>query len=93
MERLTGRLTCPKCGKSYHKLYLKPKVDNICDGDQTPLIQREDDKPKNIKVRLNTYDKLTKPLINFYDEKNSLYKLDCSKDIEHIVKDIIKVLK
>ena len=34
--------------ETYHLETNKPKVDNLCDNDQTELIQREDDKPATI---------------------------------------------
>lgn len=31
-----------------------------------PLVQREDDKPEVVMKRLQDYDKITKPMIDFY---------------------------
>ena len=45
MMRSLGRVTCPKCGKSYNINFdkLKPKVDNICDDCGSLLSKRSDD--------------------------------------------------
>ena len=60
---------CPKCGATYHISFNKPKVDNVCDIDQTELIQRKDDMPETIKHRLDVYHNETKPVLEFYKKK------------------------
>ena len=72
VKRLSSRRICPKCGAIYNLLYLKPKVDEICDKCGTKLIQRDDDKPEAIKERLRVYHEKTEPLIDFYKEKGIL---------------------
>lgn len=69
LERLGNRIICPMCKKSYHKLYVKPAVEWICDIDGTELIVRPDDAPEKIKIRLDEYNTLTAPLIKIYNNK------------------------
>jgi adenylate kinase len=68
LDRIAGRLICPKCKRSYHIKNRPPKVDNLCDFDQTPLEHRPDDEPDKVKVRLDAYEKDTAPLIQYYKE-------------------------
>lgn len=35
----------------------------------SPLIQRDDDKPETIRHRLEVYEQNTSPLINFYSDR------------------------
>ena len=41
----------------------------LCSQCQTPLFQRDDDKPEAIKARLEVYKQNITPLINFYGDK------------------------
>ena len=76
VERITGRRSCPKCGKVYHVKYLRPKNDNVCDDDQTELTQRSDDKEDVVRERLNAYYKQTEPVIGYYRERTSVPVVD-----------------
>ncbi len=66
VERITGRRSCPKCGKIYHIKYMPPKSDGVCDLDGTPLVQRSDDKEEVVRQRLAAYYKQTQPVISYY---------------------------
>ncbi len=92
IKRLSGRRICPKCGETYHIETNKPKVDGICDKDQTPLIQREDDLPITIKKRIDIYHNETKPVIEYYSKKGLVVNVDGSKSIEHTHAETIKAL-
>ena len=74
MNRLTGRRICEKCGTTYHLVFNPPKVDGICDLDGGKLYQREDDNPETVANRLNVNVKQSKPILEFYDNKNVLKK-------------------
>jgi len=69
IERLSTRRICRNCGTVYNVLYLKPKVENVCDKCGGPLYQRSDDNPEVIKKRLQVYQEQTKPLLEFFEEK------------------------
>jgi adenylate kinase len=92
VERLTGRRSCPKCGSVYHIRYNPPKSEGTCDKCGSPLIQRADDKEEVIKNRLETYNRQTKPLIDFYRTQNKLKNIPGSGLIEDIFKDIVLTL-
>lgn len=96
VKRLSGRRVCPKCGKTYHLESNPPKHDNVCDIDQTKLIQREDDKPETIKKRLSIYHKQTKPLIEFYEKLGFLKSVNGEGTIDEtnqLVKKLVGDLK
>jgi len=69
VDRLSGRLVCEKCKRSYHKTLKPPKVAGICDYDNTKLVLRSDDTLNKIKTRLTVYQEQTKPLTNFYQAR------------------------
>ena len=75
IKRMVGRQICPNCGAVYNELIetINPKQKGICDNCKTPLIKREDDNEETFKKRFETYEKITKPLINYYEGKGNLY--------------------
>ncbi|HAR62688.1 MAG: adenylate kinase [Candidatus Margulisiibacteriota bacterium] len=93
VKRMAGRLTCPTCGKSYHKIFNKPKQDNLCDVDGAELIVREDDKTEVVIGRYNTFESQTEPLIEYYDKNKMLASIDGEKDIDEIFTNIVNKLK
>ncbi|CCV65276.1 MAG: adenylate kinase [Paracholeplasma sp.] len=90
MGRTTGRRVCPTCGATYHIDTNKPMVDGICDKDQTPLMQREDDKPETVKHRLEVYYEQTEPVIDYYAQQGLLINIDGSGTIDEVFERLIK---
>ena len=66
IERMSGRRTHQASGRSYHVRYNPPKVEGIDDITGEPLIQREDDKEETVGKRLEVYQSLTRPLVDYY---------------------------
>jgi adenylate kinase len=66
MSRLGGRRVCPACKTVFHLVERPPAVSGLCDVCGARLIQREDDRPEAIAVRLEAYESATQPLIEFY---------------------------
>lgn len=93
MKRATGRISCPNCKRSYHKYFMKPKQDNICDNCGATLISRADDTEDAFKIRYSTYIENTKPLLDFYDKKGVLVRVDANRDASEAFEDIEKVIK
>ncbi|MEF9984976.1 MAG: nucleoside monophosphate kinase [Malacoplasma sp.] len=92
-KRLTGRRSCSKCGKIYNIYFSPTKNAGECDIDGALLIQRKDDEESIINTRLQTYNKLTLPLVNFYKNKNKLYEIDGNLGFEYISKKIDDLFK
>lgn len=93
VNRISGRRVCLKCGSSYHVSFKKPLNEGICDVCNGVLIQRKDDTPESLKVRLDAYENQTKPLIDFYQKKGILASIDGLQDIESVFKDILLFLQ
>lgn len=94
LERISGRLICPKCKVSYHMLTRKPKVEWVCDNDQTELVRRPDDAPEKVKVRLEAYTNETAPLVDYYKNKPGfVHIVDNAKlTAEEIYEEVLGVL-
>lgn len=93
-QRITGRRTCKNCGKIYNIYNEKflPKQEGICDVCGGPLYQRSDDTEDAIKTRVETYFKVTSPLIEYYKNKGILYTVS-SMDIDETVSEVEKILQ
>lgn len=94
-KRATGRRLCESCGASYNIYFegFKPLVENTCDKCNNKLIQRKDDTADTFKYRYQTYLENTTPVINFYEEKGLLQRVDASKSNDKIIKDVVSILK
>lgn len=93
MKRLTGRRSCPVCGEIYNIYSKPPKIDNVCDfHPDTQLTHRADDNEESVSTRLATYDELTKPLLDYYENSGRLVKVTGEGDLEEIYTAIDKLV-
>jgi adenylate kinase len=76
--RLSGRRQC-KNGHLYHVEFNPPKLEGMCELDNTRLFQREDDQPDKIRKRLDTYHRETEQLIDYYEQRGLLRRFDGSR--------------
>jgi adenylate kinase len=76
VRRLSGRRVCVKAGHNYHVEFDPPKHEDVCDQDGSRLVQRDDDKPEVVQKRLSVYHEQTEPVIDYYDEKGILRRVD-----------------
>ncbi|MCS7307220.1 MAG: adenylate kinase [Aquificaceae bacterium] len=93
VERLSGRLSCSQCGAVYHIKNHPPKKEGVCDLCGGELLQREDDREEVIRKRFRVYAEQTRPLVDFYKEKNKLVSLDAGRSVEEVNKELLEVLK
>jgi adenylate kinase len=93
VRRISGRRVCPKCGASYNVNDMKPKKEGICDICGSALIQRKDDNPESLKVRLANYYKSTQPLLDYYKQANLLHHFDGMVGHIALYKEIQKLLR
>ena len=76
VRRLGGRRTCAKNGHVFHVEFDPPKEADVCDIDGSRLVIRDDDKPEVIRHRLEQYREKTEPLVDYYDDKGLLRRVD-----------------
>jgi adenylate kinase len=92
IERVIGRRSCGVCGASYHVKHNPPKKQGVCDLCGGELYQRADDNEQSIKVRLDTYDKQTSPLVHYYAEKGIVKDVNALDDIHVVFDNIQKII-
>ena len=59
VERLSGRRTCAQCKAVYHVARQPSRFEGACDRCGGRLVQREDDRPEAITVRMEAYERST----------------------------------
>lgn len=92
-SRLSGRRVCEKCGRPYHVVDLKPKVDGVCDDCAGTLVQRKDDHIDTIKARLEIYHNETEPLKDYYQAQGKLYIVEGQDKVEDTTALTLKALE
>jgi adenylate kinase len=80
VTRLSGRLTCPTCDRSYHVDTEKPRSAGVCDDDGTVLVRRPEDTAEAIVTRLNVFHKQTEPLLSYFECLGLLAKVNALGD-------------
>ncbi len=79
VRRLGGRRTCEENGHVFHVEFNPPEQEGVCDLDGSELIVRDDDKPEVIRNRLEQYHAKTEPLVDYYDQRSVLRRIDGSR--------------
>lgn len=92
VERLSGRRTCSQCKAVYHLANQPPKTANVCNHCGSALVQRDDDRPDVVRVRMQVYEEQTSPLIQYYDEAGKLVRVESSGTPEEICWRAIRAL-
>ena len=94
VERVSGRFTCAKCGEGYHDSFKKPAVEGTCDKcGGTEFKRRADDNAETVRSRLTAYHAQTAPLIEYYDAKGVLQRVDAMGDIGVIAQDLGRIVE
>lgn len=84
VERLSGRRVCERCKAVFHATRQPPRVAGVCDHCAGQLLQREDDRPESVKVRMEVYGESTAPLIRFYRKLGLLLPVPATGSPEEI---------
>ena len=92
IRRLTGRRTCAVCGEIYNVYDRPSKQEGRCDRDAGELRQRADDREEVIRERLNAYEQQTRPLVEFYRQRDALLEVNGDEAPEKLTARLIQLL-
>lgn len=86
VDRMSTRKICEKCSK----VFFRPDDSGItiCDNCGGKLITRFEDQPDIIEKRINVYNKETKPLIEYYRNKNMIIDINGNPPIDDVKNEI-----
>lgn len=92
VKRLTGRRTCEKCGHLYNVYYNPPKTEGVCDHDGGKLQHRADDNEDTITSRMQVYQQQTAPVVEYYEGKGILVRVDGDGGMNEVYSRIQKAI-
>jgi adenylate kinase len=92
LRRLTGRRSCPTCGRIYNVYFQPPRVADLCDVDGAKLVTRRDDCEEVISERLRAYERQTLPLADYYRAKGQLVEINGDQDMNAVTAEALKVI-
>ena len=90
--RLTGRRSCPTCGRIYNVHFQLPPVDEMCE-DGTKLITRNDDRLEVIQPRLAAYEEQTAPVADYYQRTGRLVSANGDLPMEQIAQQLFEIIE
>jgi len=90
--RLTGRRSCPTCGRLYNIHFQPPLVDELCDVDESKLVIRNDDREEVISERLTAYDTQTRRVADYYRAQRRLVAINADRPMEEVTAQIFGVI-
>jgi adenylate kinase len=93
VKRLTGRRSCPVCGRGYNLYFDPPKVEGRCDDDGAELTARSDDNETTIRERLKVYYDQTQPVLEAYRERGQLQEIEGGDGPGPVAERIARILE
>ena len=92
VQRLINRRSCPKCGMIYNLISSPPKIMNYCDICDTQLVQRKDDNEETARLRFETYENETKPLLEYFENEGILKEINADAPITDVWESIKEII-
>lgn len=90
LERLSRRRVCPQCKALYNLDADPPREAEICDRCGVKLMLRTDDAEETVATRLNVYRRDTFPLVEYYESKGILRKVDGGRKIGEVLSSVME---
>lgn len=92
--RITGRRSCPTCGRIYNVHFQPPRADEICDEVHgTKLVARDDDRLEVIQPRLTAYQEQTRPVADYYQRTGRLVTVNGDLPMDDVTDQIYRILE
>lgn len=87
-KRVLSRRICASCGLDYNVVGRRPEESEICATCGGQLVMREDDNPEALAARLGDYHAKTKPIIELFERKECVLRIDAKQPIPVIQDEI-----
>ena len=93
-KRITGRRLCEECNTIYNinDPSSSPKQESVCDKCGGKLYQRDDDNLESFNNRYNMYIEKTEPIIDYYEKKGVLHKVNGASSIDEVAEEVDRVI-
>ncbi|MGH9496270.1 MAG: adenylate kinase [Candidatus Sulfotelmatobacter sp.] len=92
--RITGRRSCPTCGRIYNVHFQPPRMDELCDlPHATKLVARNDDRLEVIQPRITAFQELTRPVADYYQRTGRLVSVNGDQPMDDVTSKIYRILE
>jgi len=92
--RITGRRSCPTCGRIYNVHFQPPRQDEVCDEPHgTKLEARNDDRLEVIQPRLTAFQEQTRPVADYYQRTGRLISVNGDLPVDEVTDQIFRILE
>ena len=92
--RITGRRSCPTCGRIYNVHFQPPRFDEVCDEPHgTKLVARNDDRLEVIQPRLTAFQEQTRPVADYYLRTGRLISVNGDLPVDEVTAQIFRILE
>ena len=92
IKRMTSRYRCPVCSTTYNLISNPPKNGLTCDLDGAQLTRRDDDNEESMKIRLAEFHKDADEIIQEYEKRGLLTRIDANRPIEEVREELFSIL-
>jgi adenylate kinase len=93
VQRVAGRMSCPKCRKVFNAASVPGTGDGRCDDCHTVLVYRKDDSASVVEERLQVYHAKTRPLIHYYRDRGRYIEVDGVRPVDAIYDTIMGIIR
>lgn len=87
-RRVLARRLCSQCGLDYNLIAHRPDVADVCDVCGGRLVSRPDDNPEALRQRLADYHVSTRPVIDIFQRKEYVVRVDAMRSQDEVFHDI-----
>jgi adenylate kinase len=91
--RISGRRSCPTCGRIYNVHSRRAQVFEVCDVDESKLVTRNDDRLEVIAPRLAAYQELTTPVADYYQRTGRLNTVNGDRPVDEVSAEIFRIIE
>lgn len=93
IDRMSKRRVCPECKATYAVQPGAPDEQFFCTECGARLITRDDDKPETVRRRLDVYEAQTLPLVEFFESRGLLSRVDGTGSVDEVANGIFAILE
>ena len=90
VQRLSMRMVCEACGETAHGAAAKAAECRRCGGK---LVQRSDDNDTVVLERLKVYQRLTQPLVEYYQMRPTFRSVNGSQAPDRVAVDLVAAIE
>jgi adenylate kinase len=89
VQRLSTRMVCEACGETAHGAAAKASECRRCGGK---LVQRSDDNDSVVIERLKVYQRMTQPLVEYYQMRPTFRSVNGSQAPDRVAADLVAAI-